>query len=135
MSAPKHEMSEQEAIQKYQHMKRECQIIMQKLTELEYELGEHELVVSTISKLPVERAAFRLVGTVLIRETVSEVLPRVSENKENIASTIDKLRTALKEKNVKVAEWKAKYNIKTQQEVEMEQRTRAAQQEHVGVLA
>lgn len=127
-------MSEAEAVQRFEQMKRECQIIMQKLTELEYELGEHELVVSTISKMSPERAAFRLVGTVLIRETVKEVLPRVNENRENIASTIEKLKTALKDKNAKVAEWKAKYNIKTQHEVEMEQK-RTQKQSNVGVLA
>ncbi|KAJ8611670.1 hypothetical protein CTAYLR_007896 [Chrysophaeum taylorii] len=109
-------------------MKREAQLMIGKITELEHELGEHDLVKSNIEKLAPDRAAFRLVGTVLIRQTVGDVLPKVIENRQNIAATIEQLRAALADKNAKAGEWKKKYGILTQQEHEVDQRSRAAEE-------
>lgn len=128
MSSDAKEVSDSEAIRIFQQMKREAQMMIAKISELEYELGEHELVETNISELDPDRAAFRLVGSVLIRQTVGEVLPKVKAHRENIATTIERLRAALAEKNTKAAEWKAKYGIKTQQEHEVEQRSRSAQE-------
>lgn len=121
------EVSENEAIRLFQQMKREAQMMIGKISELEYELGEHDLVQTNVASLDPNRTGFRLVGTVLIRQTVGEILPKVRENRDNIAKTIDQLREALANKNVEAANWKEKYKIKTQQEYEVETRTRELQ--------
>lgn len=127
LAEPK-EVSDGEAIRIFQQMKRESQLIIAKISELEYELGEHELVQTNIANLDPDRAAFRLVGNVLMRQSVGEILPKVTENRENIVKTIEHLRNTLASKNTKAAEWKTKYGIKTQQELEVEQRSHAAQE-------
>lgn len=127
LAEPK-EVSDSEAIRIFQQMKRESQLIVAKISELEYELGEHELVQTNIANLDPDRAAFRLVGNILMRQSVREILPKVMENRENIAKTIEQLRKSLAIKNTKAAEWKAKYGIKTQHELEVEQRSHAAKE-------
>eukprot|EP00633_Aureoumbra_lagunensis_P003064 CAMPEP_0197299508 /NCGR_PEP_ID=MMETSP0890-20130614/46241_1 /TAXON_ID=44058 ORGANISM="Aureoumbra lagunensis, Strain CCMP1510" /NCGR_SAMPLE_ID=MMETSP0890 /ASSEMBLY_ACC=CAM_ASM_000533 /LENGTH=100 /DNA_ID=CAMNT_0042777859 /DNA_START=376 /DNA_END=678 /DNA_ORIENTATION=- len=82
-----------------------------------------------MTKLDDDRAAYRLVGGVLIKQTVGEILPKVIENRNNLTTTVQNLRTALTEKQKEAAEWKKRYGIKTQQEVEMEARARTAQQQ------
>jgi len=120
------EVSPQEAIQTFQQMKREAQMLLDKISELQYELGEHELVETNVQKLPPERAAYRLVGGVLVKQTVGEVLPKVVENKENLTLAVANLRKTLAAKQDQAKAWKEKYDIKTQQEHELESRARAA---------
>jgi len=122
------EVSGQEAIQLFQRMKREAQMMLDKISELQYELGEHELVETNISKLPEDRAAYRLVGGILVKQTVGEVLPKVKDHKANLSLTIDNLRKSLDDKQERARAWKEKYGIKTQQEHELETRARAAQE-------
>mmetsp|Transcript_1863 Transcript_1863/g.2476 ORF Transcript_1863/g.2476 Transcript_1863/m.2476 type:complete len:147 (-) Transcript_1863:53-493(-) len=123
------ELSQNEILQSFNRMKREAQLMMDKISELQYELGEHELVETNMTKLDDDRAAYRLVGGVLIKQTVGEILPKVIENRNNLTTTVQNLRTALTEKQKEAAEWKKRYGIKTQQEVEMEARARTAQQQ------
>ena len=47
-------------------------------------LQEHEAVIKALSNLDPDRKCFRLVGEVLVERTVSEVLPAVSANHEQI---------------------------------------------------
>jgi len=121
------ELTSNEAIQVFDRMKREAQMLLDKISELQYELGEHELVETNMTKLPVDRAAYRLIGGVLVKQTVGEVLPKVLENKANLAATIENLRKTLNDKQYKAQLWKDKYGIKTQQAHELEGRARAAQ--------
>lgn len=123
------EVSANEAIQIFQRMKREAQMMLDKISELQYELGEHELVETNMGKLPEDRTAYRLVGGVLVKQTVGDVLPKVLEHKENLGLTIENLRKTLNDKQDKAKAWKVKYDIKTQQEHELETRARAAQQQ------
>ena len=85
-------------------------------------------VVMNIGALEGSRAAYRLVGGVLIQQTVAEVLPKVQANQENLTVTIQTLRNALGQKNAQAAAWKEKYGIRTQQEAEVEQRMRQTEQ-------
>jgi len=118
------EVSPGEAIQTFQKMKRDAQLVMDKISELQYELGEHELVETNMGKLPDDRAAYRLVGGVLIKQTVGEVLPKVRENRANLEHTIKTMQSVLSEKTTAAAAWKQKYGIRTQQEHELDQRAR-----------
>ena len=95
-------------------------MIISKISELEYEVGEHELVLSNAKSLEADRTAYRLVGGVLVKTTVGDALPKVEGNMANIRFSIDRLKKALTNVNAKSAAWKEKYGIKTQQEMELE---------------
>ena len=118
--------SQQDVIRIFNGFKRDAQMIISKVSELEYEIGEHELVVANARELPDDRNAYRLVGGVLVKTTVGDALPKVQQNMANIRATIDKLKVALASVNAKSAAWKEKYGIKTQQEMELEKRNAQA---------
>ena len=87
--------SQQDVIRIFNGFKRDAQMIISKVSELEYEIGEHEVVVANARELPDDRNAYRLVGGVLVKTTVGDALPKVSRNMANIRATIDKLKVAL----------------------------------------
>ena len=120
-------MSEQDVIRIFKNFKRDAQMIISKISELEYEVGEHELVMTNVSSLAPERTAYRLVGGVLVKTTIGDATPKVQTNMANIRATIDQLKQALETVNEKSKAWKEKYGIKTQQEHELERRAQQAQ--------
>mmetsp|Transcript_32069 Transcript_32069/g.73780 ORF Transcript_32069/g.73780 Transcript_32069/m.73780 type:complete len:112 (-) Transcript_32069:318-653(-) len=82
------------------------------------ESGKHRLVEKTLTPLEESRRAFRLVGDILVERTVGEVLPSVESNRKNIDEVLGSLTVRLQEKQKETLEWKNKYNIRTQEEVQ-----------------
>mmetsp|Transcript_4153 Transcript_4153/g.8010 ORF Transcript_4153/g.8010 Transcript_4153/m.8010 type:complete len:125 (+) Transcript_4153:722-1096(+) len=76
------------------------------------------LVEETLTPLDPDRRAFRLVGGVLVERTVREVLPTVREHRGNLDIVVQNLKEKLDAKQKETAAWKAKYNIKTQEEAQ-----------------
>ncbi|KAL7433803.1 hypothetical protein ACHAXM_003742 [Skeletonema potamos] len=131
MSSTDPPISQQEIIATYRQLTSEMQSLIQQLTKAEMERNEHRLVEETLEPMDPERRAFRLVGGVLVERTVREVLPSVKENRVNYDAThyyrkLDTLTKHIEEKlEVKRKEtlaWKAKYNIKTQEEIDAAQK-------------
>ncbi|KAL7518058.1 hypothetical protein ACHAWX_002916 [Stephanocyclus meneghinianus] len=110
-------LTEQEILNTYRQMQAEMQSLIQQLTKFEMERNEHALVEETLQPLDPDRRAFRLVGGVLVEQTVREVLPPVKMHQTNVRKLFEvkKRKFRLQEKGAAV--WKAKYNIKTQEEV------------------
>jgi len=103
-------------------MNSEMQSLIQQLTKAEMERNEHRLVEETLEPLDPDRRAFRLVGGVLVERTVKEVLPSVKENRVNLDTLTKHIEVKLEEKRKETFAWKAKYNIKTQEEMEAAQK-------------
>ena len=62
--------NENEVVQRFTSMRQEVQTLYQKLSELDAELQEHELVIKAISGMEEKRKCFRLVGGVLVERYV-----------------------------------------------------------------
>ena len=77
--------SQEDIVRRYQTMTAECDKLVEKITELEFDRNEHKLVEETLQPLDAGRKAYRLVGGVLVERTVGEVLPSVKTNKENVS--------------------------------------------------
>ena len=103
-------------------MQAECNQFVTKISELETERNEHDLVIKTLTPLDNDRKCFRLVGGVLVERTVGSVLPSVISNKENLQNVLSNLEELLKQKQKSTVDWKLKYNIKTQDEATEEER-------------
>ena len=76
----------EDIVRRYQTMTAECDKLVEKITELEFDRNEHKLVQETLEPLEAGRKAYRLVGGVLVERTVGEVLPSVKTNKENVSA-------------------------------------------------
>mmetsp|Transcript_26657 Transcript_26657/g.59229 ORF Transcript_26657/g.59229 Transcript_26657/m.59229 type:complete len:137 (+) Transcript_26657:157-567(+) len=120
-------ISQEEIIRRYQTMTAECTKLVEKITELEVDRNEHRLVENTLEPLDGTRKAYRLVGGVLVERTVMEVLPSVRTNRENLDAVIDTLKQRLETMQKDAAEWKAKYDLKTPDEVEAIQKRQQMQ--------
>eukprot|EP00586_Coscinodiscus_wailesii_P001923 CAMPEP_0172478604 /NCGR_PEP_ID=MMETSP1066-20121228/2647_1 /TAXON_ID=671091 /ORGANISM="Coscinodiscus wailesii, Strain CCMP2513" /LENGTH=133 /DNA_ID=CAMNT_0013238319 /DNA_START=126 /DNA_END=527 /DNA_ORIENTATION=- len=118
MTASNDNIDENTIVAKYKELQNECANLVTKISELEMDRNEHQLVEETLTPLDPKRRAFRLVGGVLVERTVGEVLPSVSSNRVNLENVLKTLQCRLDSKQKETAEWKAKYNIKTAEEAE-----------------
>lgn len=73
-------------------------MLINKVSEMEQEVKEHELVLQAFAKVEGGRRCFRMVGGVLVERTVNEVKPAVEQNKDKIRSAIEQLEAQLKTK-------------------------------------
>ena len=128
-------VSEHEVIERYKQMRRECQQLATKVSELELESNEHQLVIDTLTPIEPERRAFHLVNGVLIQKSAGVVLPEVASRKASIEALIEQLKGFLATKEKDSKEWKEKYNIRTQQEHEAMQKAREAEAKKAGRAA
>lgn len=90
----------QEQIQQaFQRLEQEINQFMTKISEMDQERKEHELVLAALDKVEPTRRCCRLVGGVMAERTVKEVRPAVAENKEKIEKMVASLSEKLKEKH------------------------------------
>mmetsp|Transcript_6426 Transcript_6426/g.7982 ORF Transcript_6426/g.7982 Transcript_6426/m.7982 type:complete len:138 (+) Transcript_6426:117-530(+) len=111
-------IDEKAVIAKFNNLQSECSTLINKITELEQDRNEHQLVEETLKPLDPKRRAFRLLGGVLVERTVEEVLPSISDNLQNMEKVIETLQSQLKNKNKEMLDWKNKYNIRTAEEAD-----------------
>ncbi|XP_050720936.1 prefoldin subunit 2-like [Eriocheir sinensis] len=102
----------EEIVQKFQQLRNEQRSLMAKITELEQDLNEHKIVIETLQDVSPDRKCFRMVGGVLVERTVTEVLPALINNKEQLTKVIDSLNVKLVSKGKEVNDYRAKHNIK-----------------------
>lgn len=85
-----------------------------KLTDMQTELSEHELVIQQLKPLEPSRKAYRMVGGVLMERTVGEVLPHLIDFAEKLRTFIPQLDESLAKKQKQTRDWREKYNIRAQ---------------------
>lgn len=83
------------AAQEYQKLKEHTQALQEKLVHVTNELREHKRVLETIEDIDPDRVAYRLVGEVLIKETVKEVKPHLSNTITSLQEVAKKLEDQL----------------------------------------
>lgn len=101
-------------------MRNEIKKMSMKVEDLEAEFNEHQLVINSMTTMAPERKAFRLIGGVLVQQTVAEVLPAVLSHQQMVKQLLDAVGSSLQAKELETRNWKAKYNIQTQQERELQ---------------
>jgi len=118
-------MEEYQVSTYFRQMQQEHQAIAGKISELQSEVNEHNLVITAIEKLDAGRKCFRLVGGVLVERTVGEVLPAVKKNAEGLNEIIRQLEDQLEKRGQELNDFIVKYKIQvkgTPQEVETPER-------------
>ncbi|KAJ9116626.1 hypothetical protein QFC20_000559 [Naganishia adeliensis] len=98
----------------YNRYKNELQAIASKIGELENDIEEHDLVLSTLTPLletDPKRKCFRLIGGILVERTVTEVGPELRINAEGIQSTLEILIKQYKTKQTEFEAFQKKYKI------------------------
>lgn len=114
----KAESSNQEKIvATFQQLRAEQRAIANKISELEGEKREHQIVLEALKDVPADRCCFRMVGGVLVERTVKDVTPALQHNTEQFTALMEKLMVQLEEKGKEINEFRTKHNIRLQGEV------------------
>ncbi|EJT50324.1 prefoldin subunit 2 [Trichosporon asahii var. asahii CBS 2479] len=98
----------------FQRYRTELQSLAQKIGELESEMEEHALVLSTLKPLVTsdpERKCFRLIGGVLVQRTVKDVVPALETNYAGIKEVLETLVKTYKGKEEEFASFQREHKI------------------------
>merc|ERR1712142_620348 len=106
----------EEIVQKFQQMRNEQRSLMAKISELEQDLNEHKIVIETLQDVSPDRKCFRMVGGVLVERTVSEVLPALTNNRDQLTKVIESLNEKLVAKGKELNEYREKHGIRVRGE-------------------
>lgn len=110
--APLTAEEQQKIVNGFQALRDEQTQMVQKTQDLEMDLKEHDLVLSTLTTIPDKtRRCYRMIGGVLIEHTVAEVIPALESNREQIHNVIESFKHKTEEKGKELAAYKQKYDI------------------------
>jgi len=129
-------------INTYKQLRTEVSDLANKISELEGERQEHQLVINALKDLSADRKCYRSIGGVLVERTVGDVLPNVQKNLLSIQSVLQQLSERIKLKEREADEWRVKYNItettgmeqQPQQQQQQQQSLSRQQEGGTGVL-
>ncbi|CAF1410184.1 unnamed protein product [Rotaria magnacalcarata] len=103
---------QQKIVSGFQALRDEQTQLVQKTQDLETDLKEHDLVLSTLSTITdKQRRCYRMIGGVLIEHTVGEVVPALQGNREQINNVIESFKQKTEEKAKELTAYKQKYDI------------------------
>ncbi|CAF1274273.1 unnamed protein product [Didymodactylos carnosus] len=103
---------QQQIVSGFQSLREEQTQLVSKTQDLEMDLKEHDLVLSTLRTITdKQRRCYRMIGGVLIEHTVGEVLPALESNREQIKNVIDTYKQKSEEKSKEIQTYKEKYDI------------------------
>lgn len=114
---------QQEIVDNFSKMREDQRVIATKAAELQIEQKSHELVIDTLKDAEKDRKCFRMIGGVLVERTVGEVLPALEQNREQITKLIENFQTQIVAKGKEINEYREKYNIKFQTEIDAEKKS------------
>ena len=136
---PEELKTEQEIIQRYQHLKNQQNQLMNRIAEVESQQHEHALVLETIKPLDGNRKSHRLIGSVLVEKPLSEVVPEIEATVANLNTTIKSFNDALTKVSTELEAHITKYKIRAAgqggQQQAAQQQQQAKSDDARGVLA
>ena len=125
----------QDVMRQVTNLQKEISQLRSKVAELDNEMQEHIRVIKTLEPVEASRRAFRLIGGVLVEKTAGEVLPAVTEQKEQLNKLILALSDRVVDKEKELSEMKKKYNLTGQQGGAVKANYGGAAGQQTGILA
>lgn len=113
--------TEEQILTQYKQLRNELGELSQKINEIEADASEHALVLKTLEPVDADRKCFRLVGGVLVEQTVGLVKPHVEGNAKNLRQVIEKLTSAYEEKSKETLDFQREYKIRVQGEPDVQE--------------
>ncbi|CAG0915639.1 unnamed protein product [Notodromas monacha] len=102
----------EEIIGGFNALRAEQRRLTQKITELESERAEHNLVINTLKDVDPARRCYRLIGGILVERNVGQVLPALQNNVEQIDKVVEALNKQAVLKGQELVDYKEKHNIR-----------------------
>jgi prefoldin subunit 2 len=115
--------TQEQIVAGFQELRNQQRKIIAKMSEIDMERKEHELVIEALKDVDTSRKCFRMVGDVLVERTVGTVLPAITANHEQLTKLTESLSQQLEAKGKDLQDYREKHNIRVRGE---EERTPAA---------
>mmetsp|Transcript_19977 Transcript_19977/g.62604 ORF Transcript_19977/g.62604 Transcript_19977/m.62604 type:complete len:152 (-) Transcript_19977:224-679(-) len=109
------QLSKEEAEMRLQQMRAAVQEQMRQINILEMDAAEHRLVLEALDPLQGGRKCFRMVGTVIVERTVSDVKPALTANLEQMKAAVKKLTESCKKQQLEADAFAAKHRLSSKQ--------------------
>ncbi|XP_064651469.1 prefoldin subunit 2-like [Lineus longissimus] len=127
-------LTKEEIVSEFNELRQQQRSIATKISELEMDCKEHELVVAALKHVDPERKCFRMVGGVLVERTVKDVLPALENNKDQLGKVIEGLTKQLETQGEELNEFREKHNIRIRGEEDEGAKKDEKKQSAQGVL-
>lgn len=118
----------------FQDLRQQQRAIASKISEVEMDLKEHELVIENLKDVNPDKKCFRMLGGVLVERTVKEVLPALVNNKQQMAKLIETLTKQLETKGMEINKYRETHNLKIREENSTEPEKQESKSGTQGVL-
>jgi len=119
-------LTQEQVVAGFQDLRNQQRNIITKLSEIDMERKEHELVIEALKEVDASRKCFRMIGGVLVERTVGTVLPALVSNHEQLIKISDSLTQQLEAKGKDLQEYREKHNIRVRGEEEKTTKTKDA---------
>lgn len=93
--------------------------------EREHDAEEHALVLDRLKQHDGTKKAWMLVGDVLVERTVAEMIPIVTEKRDNLAALVENFKKQLESKKKEVLNYQEKYHIRIRDDASSGEEARA----------
>ena len=109
----KHTSDQDQAIlNELETMRNECKAVLEKISELEQERDDHEMVSTVLSDFPPSRRCYRSVGGVLMERTVSDIVPEIRSEWVKLSKALSELNTISEKKRQAIEAFKVEHSIR-----------------------
>uniref|UniRef100_A0A7S0LVU9 Prefoldin subunit 2 n=1 Tax=Cryptomonas curvata TaxID=233186 RepID=A0A7S0LVU9_9CRYP len=95
-----------------QGMKNECNVIAQRISSLEQERDDHDVVQAILGDFPPARRCYRSVGGILMERTVADVVPEIRSEWGKLSKAIQELANLAQEKHRAIEAFQAEHSIR-----------------------
>ncbi|XP_041375487.1 prefoldin subunit 2-like [Gigantopelta aegis] len=126
--------SQEQIIAGFQELRQQQRMLASKISEIEMDMKEHELVAETLKEVDANRKCYRMVGGVLVERTVSDVLPALINNKEQMAKLIESFKKKLEAKGADINKYRETHDVKIRGEESRETTDQQKESKPGGVL-
>ncbi|XP_063700618.1 probable prefoldin subunit 2 [Culicoides brevitarsis] len=106
--------TKEEIYTEFQQLRTQQRNLVTNLNTLELDLKEHKTVIDTLKTVDPSRKCFRLIGGVLVEQTVKEVLPQLESNRDKLDGLIEKGKEQITKKGEEILKYKDEHNIRVQ---------------------
>lgn len=109
---PKEKKSQEEIYAEFQQLRNHQRNLVNNLNTIEMDLKEHKTVIDTLKTVESSRKCFRLIGGVLVEQTVEVVLPQLEQNKNQLEMLVEEGKDQITKKGLAINQFKDEHNIK-----------------------
>jgi len=110
-TAPEEAQDQGAAYQEFSEMRQYVEMLQEKLLQVTSDHREHKRVADTLSSLDGSKTAYRLIGDVLVKQTVAEVLPSLQETMKHLGEMADTLEKQLVAKTKELRDFQDAHQI------------------------